>query len=299
MKKFLLISYILTILIFSNGCVFPDKLPDWKDLNQYTLEKFKFQQTSVNEFKSMCPEIEPYDFGNDIIIFTVEPQTIDKFSEINVGFRHKTFDWIEFILDKQVEANEFTALYGPPEYIDTKYSETLDYYNYDSFSIAVDKKNLFARSISIFAPSESTVKNKFENKWEENGKQRFFEVFPDLKPGITPERQFSGKYPELLPYMEGEFDLNLVYTLVEELGGAAHYYQRAVLRFENGLLVWIYLIPEAEEAGKIVNRIEETPKIEKLDDRFDFYIYDNFVLTVDRETKRVNNIGLVGFDRRF
>jgi len=299
MKKFLSVIYIFAIVFFSNGCVFPDKLPDLKEITQYSLSKLEFRKTTFDEFKSVCPKVQPYDLGDGVQIFTVEPAIPNKFGEINVGFRNKTLDWVEFVLDKQVEVNEFIAMYGLPKNIDTKYSESLDYYNYSGFSIAVDKKTLYASSVSVFAEDESALKDDLKNKRQEAGKDRFFDVFPGLRPGITTEREFAGKYPELLPYMEGEYDLNSVYTLVEELENAASYYQQAVLRFENGLLSWVYLVPEPEEAEKIIGRIKETPAIEKLSERSDFYIYENFVLTVDRETKRVNSIGLVSFDSRF
>lgn len=284
-------------MTLSSGYVFPDKLPQWRGLNTYSLEKMEFQKTTIKEFRTMCPDVEPYDIGNGILIFTVKPVNISDFSEVNVGFRNEVFDWVEFVLDKQFEVGEFTSVYGFPKHIDTKYSETLDYYNYDTFSVAVDKKYFLVRSISVFAQKMPGVKSH-QNETA-TGKIKFYEVFPGLKPGITTEREFSKHYPELLPYMEGEYDVNSVYTLVEELEGAEEYYQQAILRFEHGVLVWINLIPTYEESEELLKKYNNPITKEKLNERYDFYIYDNFVFTVDRHQKRVNSIGLVGVNNRF
>lgn len=299
MKRFFSIIYIFTIVILSSAHVFPDRLPDWKELNSYSPVKFEFQKTGLKEFKALCPGVEPYDIGNGIVIYTVKPENTNSFKEINVGFRNEILDWIEFALNQQVEADEFTALYGFPKYIDTKYSDTLDYYNYDNFSASVDKKYFFVRSISIFTQNEPTVKNNLRTKISESGEMKFFEVYPGLKPGVTTERDFAQKHPDLLPYMEGDFDTNATYTLVEELQGAENHYQKAVLRFEHGILAWINLIPTYEKATNMLDKFGKPNHIEKLDDYYDFYIYDNFIFTVHKEQKRVNTIGLIEFDNRF
>lgn len=299
MKKFFSIIYIFLIATFSTACVFPDRLPDWKEISSYSPEHFEFRKTTPEEFTAICPGTEPYAPDGEILIFTARPVNVNNFTEVNVGFRHKSLDWIEFVLNRQVEINDFITLYGFPEYIDTKYSETLDYYNYNNFSVSVDKKHLFARSISVFETSEQVIENNLQNENTGSGRKRFFEVFPGLKPGITTEREFSRAYPGLLPYMEGEFDLNSTYTLVEELKGAGHYYRKAILRFENGVLTWINLVPSDEEAINILKYLNKPKNTEKIDNRHDFYVFDNFILTVDNEQEKVNNIGLVNSDGRF
>ncbi|OGI01383.1 MAG: hypothetical protein A2Y25_02700 [Candidatus Melainabacteria bacterium GWF2_37_15] len=299
MKKIISIFYLFLILIFSSAYVFPDKLPDWKNASVYSPEKLKFQKTTLDEFKKLCPEVKSFDAEKNVSIITTQPYNLNDFNEINVGFRNKTLDWIEFVLSKQINVNEFITIYGFPKYIDTKYSTTLDYYNYDNYSVAVDKKSTNARSISFFTTQQSVINKTLRNKILDTPTQKFFETFPKLKPGLTVESEFTQSYPDLLPYMEGEFDVNSTYTMVEELEGASQFYQQAVLRFENGILTWISLVPTDAESSNILKTIKEPHEIEKIDDKYDFYIYENFVLTVNKKHKKVSNIGLINFDKRF
>ena len=299
MKKYLSIFYLFIIIIFSSAYVFPDKLPDWKNASVYSPEKLKFQKTTLNEFKKLCPDAKTFDAEGNVSIITTQPDNLSDFNEINVGFRNKTLDWLEFVLSKQVNMNEFINIYGFPKYIDTKYSTTLDYYNYNNYSIAVDKKSKNARSISFFTTPQLAVNKTLRTKILETPQKKFFELFPKLKPGVTVESEFAQSYPALLPYMEGESDVTSTYTLTEELQGISQFYKQAVLRFENGILTWINLVPTDAESVDILKTITDPHKVEKIDDKYDFYIYENFILTVNKKHKKVSNIGLINFDKRF
>lgn len=297
MKKFFSILYIFLVLILSSAFNFPDNLPDWKEIPSYTTEKLHLQKTTLKEFNKLASEVQPYKLANEIQIFTLKPETIGEFKEVNVGFRSQTLDWLEFIFDKQIELNEFVNIYGLPNYIEKQYSETLDYYNYDSFSLAVDKNHNYVMSVSIF--STSLDKSNLQDKVSMDSRTRFFDIFPKLRPGVTTEREFAQNYPDLLPYMEEEFDLNSLYTLTDELKGAMSLYHSAVLRFENGLLTWINLTPADQDLETMLKELNSRYNIEKISATHDFYIFDNFILTVDREQKTVNNIGIVNYDKRF
>ncbi len=295
MKKFLSVIYFSLVMVFCCSYAFPDKLPDWQDINSYLPDELGFQKSTVDDFLELCPGVEVYNIDKEIKIISTNPKKTDVFREVNVGFRNGTLDWMEFMLNKEIEMSEIITLYGFPRFIDSEYSDELDYYNYDIFNIAANKDHTFAKSITIFDISSSA----YEKELAEAKKNLFFEVFPGIRPGMTTEDEFLEDYPDLLPYMEEEFDTNTSYTLVDELNGAKYHYKKAVFKFENGLLSWINLIPVNSDLNNMLSKVKASPEIEKLDENYDFYTFDNFVLVVSRKYKKVNSIGIVSYDERF
>lgn len=295
MKKFSNLFFLFLIFIFCCSYTFPDKVPDWKNINTYLPSKLEFKKSTVEDFLEICPGAEIYNLENDIKIISSIPDEPNIFREVNAGFRNGTLDWLEFILNKEIQMSEVITLYGFPRFIDSEYSDEIDYYNYDNFNVSTDKDHAIAKSITIFDITDSA----YYSKLAESEQNKFFEVFSWLKPGFTSEETFLQEYPDLLPYMERDFDVNTSYTLVEELGGAKHNYKKAVIRFENGLLSWINLVPVNPELNAILKKTKSEPKIEKLNKDYDFYTFDNFVLVVSRKYKRINSIGIVNYDDRF
>lgn len=290
--------FLSLILIFSCSYTFPDKLPDWKEINLYIPEKLEFQKTTIDEFKKLSPNAKLEELGNEIVLLRTTPQKTDIFSEINIGFRHGVLDWVEFLMNKNVEMNEFVSVYGFPKYIDIKYSDTLDYYTYEKFNISTDKRHIFARSINLFGVSGAAYEKNIDEEITDSN-IKFFDVFPCLEQGVTTEREFLNNYPDLLPYMEGEFDTNSIYTLREELEGAGSLYQQVLIKFENGILSWINLVPNNFQLKKMLHKINEPYKVEKVDKDFDFYVFDNFIFVVDKKQNKINSVGLINIDKRF
>lgn len=299
MQNFLSKIYLVLVLIFCCSYIFPDKTPDWKSVNTYLPRKLEFHKSAVEDFLEVCPGAEVYNLDDEIKIISTTPEKTVVFQEVNAGFRNNTLDWLEFVLNKEIEMSEIITVYGFPRFIDSEYSDELDYYNYDTFNVSTNKDHTLAKSITVFNVAETAYKHAKNINTTDSEKSKFFEVFAGLRPGFTTEEEFLKKYPDLLPYMEEDFDVNTSYTLIDELGGAKYFYKRAVLRFENGLLSWINLIPVNPELQTFLNNIKEKPKVENLDEDYDFYTFNNFILVVSKKYKKVNSIGIVHYDKRF
>lgn len=297
MNKIFCIAYLLIFLVFSCAYKFPDKTPEWESINSYIPEKLEFQKTSLDEAKVLMPGVTVNNLDANIDLIRTTPENGELFSEINVGFRNKTLDWIEFVLNQKIEMKKIVDSYGLPGTINTDYSKVMDYYNYENFNVSTDKSHQTARSITVF-----NVSQKQEKKVKTDNLEKtvcLFDKFPNLKPGITTEAGFKNDYPDLLPYMEDDFDVNSCYTLIEELDESQKAYKKAFVKFENGLLSWIGLIPVDNDLQKMLNKINETYKIEKINEDYDFYTFRNFILVVNRQTKKINQIGLINYDKRF
>jgi len=300
-KKIFLILFLLLIVILNSGCLFPDKLPELNKLKVYSPEKFEYGQTTLEKFKKSLEKIPESDiqiYTDGIAIIKLKPSTSDIYSLIRVGFKNNMLDWIEFNLAHNTKIAKFINLYGKPTDIDTKSSKDLDYYNYEFFNISADKNNKNVKSITYFSKDPFIATNEISEKVDipAKNKKKFFEKFSNIEPGITTESDFSKEYPDLIPYEEDNSETNSIYVLSNELGDARYYYDKAVLKFESGLLTWINLIPRNLPLAECLKIIKKQYKKETVDYVYELYDFSSFVLIVDKKTKMVKSIGLFSND---
>jgi len=296
-KKVFFILFILILVIVNSGCVFPDKLPDLKKLKAYSPEKLDYAQTTLDKFKKSCTKIPDSDievYTDGVAIIKLKPAETDTYNLIRVGFNNHKLDWIEFSLAPVVKISKLVSLYGNPTDIDTQYSKDLDYFNYNFFNISADKITKNAKSITYFnkSPFTLTAANSKKPDIPANKKKKFFEKFENIEPGITTESDFATEYPDLIPYIDDKTETNSIYVLSDELGESAYYYDKAVLKFESGLLTWINLIPKKLPIAECLKTIKKPYKKENIDTAYELYDFSNYILIVDKKSKMVKSIGL-------
>lgn len=287
-----LMVLLATISVLSSGYIFADNLPEWKNIHDYKLNKYQFQKTKYEDFSKAYSGAKTYTIDKNTKILSIKLDNNDIYSGINVGFTKNVMDWLEFTFSTNMEIRDLITIYGQPQSIDSKQNKTYDYYNYDTFNIAVDKRHIFAKSISFFDVKQGSVAQNLRSKIDPVPAKKFFELFPNLKPGVSIESQFTQNYPDQLPYMEGEFEVVATYTLTDELQEAIRFYDKVELRFENGLLSWINLFPNETEAKNLYKKISTPYKVEKLDKKLEFYVFDKYIYTIDKTHKKVISIGL-------
>ncbi|OGH99186.1 MAG: hypothetical protein A2104_08550 [Candidatus Melainabacteria bacterium GWF2_32_7] len=291
-KKLQIIVLLIAVVLVS-ACKFPDNVLDWHNIAGYKLDKLKFGITTVDDFIKLTPDAKPESIDKSIIIINTEPTSNDIYKRIRVGFRDKKLDWIDFGIANKIEMSKIIDLYGKPRNINSNYSKTLDYYDYDFFNIATDKKHTSAKSINIFdipdlKNHKLTVINGIPSL-KDLGKTNFL----NLKPGITLEIDFQAKYPDLEAFKKDKFDKISIYTLDNELGKAKTYYKKVIVVFNSGLLSWINLIPQSLTLQEALKLYGSNYKIEPMNSKYVFYNYTDFVLLVDKAQKKVKNIGIV------
>lgn len=300
-KKILLTVFLLLIAVLNSACVFPDRLPDLKKLKTYSPQKIEYGKTTLQEFKKntgMIPDSDIEVYTDGVTIIKLKPADNDNYNLIRAGFKNDKLDWIEFNLVHKVEMTKLINIYGKSTDINSTYSTDLDYYNYDFFNIASDKNRKFAKSITYFGKSSvSFVDNKVERAdIPVSRKKRFFEQFALLEPGITTESDFSSHYPDLIPYIDEKSETTSIYVMTDELEGSRYYYDKAIMKFENGLLTWINLIPRSLPLNDCLKSIKTPYKKENVDTAYDLYDFSKFILIVDKKSKTVKSIGLFSRD---
>jgi len=301
LKKIFTVIILLLTAVLTTGYIFPDNLPELKKLKNYSPSKLEYGKTTVIEFKKITPKIPDSNvaiYTDGISIIKFKPLSSDVYSSIRVGFKSNKLDWLEFNLAHDIHISKLLTIYGNPTDINKTANKNLDYYNYNFFNISVDKNNKFVKSITYFAkPSDVLTKTSLKKaNTSINQKKKFFEKFPNLEPGVTTEIDFSNENPGLIPYTDDQIETNSVYVLEDELGTSGYYYEKAILKFENGLLTWINLIPNNLPLADCLKTIKIPYKKEAVDSTYDLYDFSKFMLVVDKKTKMVKSIGVFSKD---
>jgi hypothetical protein len=308
--KFVINFVALCMLaIMNSACIFPDQLPKLKELKTYSPQKLEYGKTSFAEFQKLTSKIPAENLellAGGLTIVKTSPNPKSTYKLVRVAFKDDKLDWQEFSLSRNIHIAKFTAFYGKPDSIDTTYNKVLDYYNYNFFNISVDKKTKFTKTITFFAKppvnksgliSVKTVTNTANKisqvpKQVMNGKKRFYEKFPYVVPGIMTESDFTGRYPNLEVYHEDKDEISNYYVMQTELAESGYYYDRAILKFENGLLTWVNLIPKNLPLSECLKYIKTPYKKEAINTNYDLYDFSGFIMVVDKKTFYVQSIGI-------
>lgn len=304
MKNSKIISFFLflvLVMVLNTGCIFPDTLPKLKELKAYSPTKIEYGKTTLEDFKKLISKLSTSDtevYQDGLTIIKTQPASSNTYNLIRIGFKDDKLDWTEFNLARNIKINKFTEFYGKPANIDTTYDPNLDYYNYNFFNISADKTTKYAKTITFFGknqPAQTVKKPPTASAKKEisyTKKMKFYQKFPNIIPGITMESDFLQTYPNLQAYNEDKNGTANVYVFSDELGEAGYYYDKAVLKFQNGLLVWVNLIPKNLPLSECLKILKISYKKESVNTDYDLYDFTGFILIVDKKTNLVQSIGI-------
>lgn len=291
LKSFLISSFMAFIVFLNTACTFPDKLPDWENLFDYKPDKLKFGITTAEEFSTITKFYEPEKIS-EYIIFTTHPADQNVFKEIRVGFRNKKLDWIEYTLKDKIELSKIQTIYGIPQNINSEYSNVFDYYDYFFFNVATGKDHKYAQNFTFFEIPEIATEIKNIAKQIPDWKKLNDMILLDLKIGSTTEADFKAKYPALSEFVKETQPSTSVYTIRKTLDKPLALYNKIELVFHSGLLECISLTPRNMLLDNFLKTYKNDYKIENINDKYAFYEFKNFAVLVDKENKKIANIGL-------
>lgn len=299
-KNAFIILFLLITTVLNCSCIFPDNLPVLKNLKAYAPQKLEYGKMNLEDFKKLVSKISPSDiemFTDGITVIKTTPQGNTPYSLIRVGFKDDKLDWIEFNLARNINISKFISVYGTPKTTDTTYNKDADYLNYDFFNISSGKTDKLAKSITYFGKQTLPITKDNQKKSvkiavSSKNKKKFFEKFPNIQPGITIEADFLSENPNLISSSDKNKETESVYVLSDELGEAQYYYDKAILKFENGLLTWVNLIPKSLPVADCLKIIKTPYKKENINSLYELYDFSKFILVVDKKTKSVKSIGL-------
>ncbi|MEI7473314.1 MAG: hypothetical protein WCK67_00915 [bacterium] len=281
MKKYRFLPFFF-LLVLILGCKFPDNVPQLYELEKYRLEKINFGKTTVKEFELLTKFKAPPPSGQNIVFNTSGES---EFQKIRVGFVNNKMDWIEFDFLNNISKADMIRLYGNPNGINTQYSRDFDYYEYGNFSFSAPKGEEYFVNLNLFGLPYQSLKNKATFLKSDNVR-----INPEnIEVGKTVESDFRLLYPAIEPYSsqlnnsEYRISGNLILTpSVKQL----------YLKFSGGLLSWAGITPfTSVRSDNIIALKGQQFSVEKKQ-KYDFYIYNNVIVTASKD-KKVINIGIL------
>jgi len=293
MKKSLLVFVALVATILNCAYNFPEKLPAPLDIDTYTFEKVKFGQTSVNEFAYLAPNYAMPKVEGKYTIYT-ENNLDNVYKSLRAGFKEGFLDWVELEFAVPQSMSKFKQMYGEPDSLNSEHSDKFNYHEYKYFNVITDKNNVIVFGVTLYDESDfnksiADVVAKMPNLTELNSIKEFI-------PGKLMETDFLSNYPKFPAVIDKNNPEVKTYIVPEKYLKHHNLYSSVELIFSNGLLSFVNLKPRKLgifDIQKIYGETKENPS--KKENIF-YKEYFNFVVTFDKATNNVLNIGIIGVD---
>lgn len=293
MKKSFVLLFALIISLLNSAYSFPEKLPTPLDIDTYTFEKIKFGQTSVNEFAYLAPNYAmPKVEGKYTIYKEIDLDNVYK--SLRAGFKEGFLDWIELEFAVPQSMAKFKQNYGEPDSLNQEHSDKFNYHDYKYFNVVTDKNNVIVFGVTLYGESDfnksiADVVAKIPDLTGLNAIKEFI-------PGKLMETDFLSSYPNFPSVIDTNNPEVKTYSVPEKYLKHNNLYSSVELIFSNGLLSFVNLKPRKLgifDIQKIYGETKETPS--KKENIF-YKEYFNFVITFDKATNNVLNIGIIGAD---
>ena len=288
MKKIFSILLVMVLYVFYCGYKFPDNIPKPYEINTYYLDKLFFGQTSIVEFQCLAPDYEHPTTEGVYTIFE-EYKLNNDYKSLRIGFKSGFLDFLELDFAVPQSWSKFKYIYGNPISVNTDYSKKFNYHDYGFFNALTDKNNVSVFSITIFGVSGfSQDLDKFMKKLPN---YKNFNFINEFIPGKYQESEFKQSYPNML--LKDESTANHEYYMDKKYMVSNPYYSEVSLLFQNGILTFVNLKPKNLiylDITKIYGMGKQLSTSKKGSIMYD---YNNFVITVDKQSKKVTDVGIV------
>jgi len=291
MRHFIVTLVCFIFCIFNCAYNFPEKLPAPFDFDTYTFEKIKFGQTSVNEFAYLAPNFPKPEVEGVYTIYK-EIDLNNTYKSLRAGFKDNFLDWVELEFHVPQSMAKFKQNYGNPSSVNTGYSNKFNYQDYGYFNLVTDKKNVVVFGITLYG--ESDFNQDIANVVAQLPDNKNYNSIKEFIPGRLSENDFTAKYPKFISVVTTDeavkrFSVPAKYLKHDKL------YSSADLVFTNGLLSFVNLKPRhmsIVDIKQIYGDAKESQSQTRKN--ISYREYPNFVVTYDKDTNKVLNVGIIG-----
>ncbi len=290
-KKILLLPILLLLITFNTAHKFADKLPDWKNLMEYSLKNFKFGETSTREFSQKCKVKKITQVDEEESFIKIKPLKSNTYKMVRAGFAHKKLDWLEFTFRIKPALADFVALYGEPEGINTVHSNYFDYYSYRFFNLCVDKNHEYVENINFFEIPTAQEKAVIIDNHVELWKNILNNDLKKLQPGKTSQKAISDNFHNLSLVKENTKAKLKIYNLKDYETLNRSYLKKIELGFKDNVLNWVAFYPINLDIRIFLKKYNKNYKYEQVSKKYDFYEYDDFILFVNKKKFNIISAG--------
>ena len=283
--------FILIFIVFINcAYCFPEKLPAPLDFDTYTFDRVKFGQTSVGEFSYIAPGYAKPEVEGVYTIFS-EKNLNNSYKAARIGFKDNFLDWIELEFAVPQSITIFKKNYGEPKLVNKEYSNKFNYLDYGFFNVVTDKNNAVCYAITLYG--ESDFNPSIKNVVDKIPSYKALNSLSDLEPGKMMENDFKTLYSGFLPTKNNTENARNTYSIPKKYLKHNNYYSAIDLVFSNGMLSFINLKPKNMNIHDVKEIYGEGKILDNTIGKAGIKEYPNFIITYDKETNRVLNIGII------
>ncbi len=290
-KQVLFLLTMLLLLVFNTAHKFADELPDWTNLLEYSLKNFEFGKTTAKKFSQKCKVKKRTQVDEEQSFIKIKPIKSNTYKMVRAGFMHDKLDWLEFTLRLKPALSDFVALYGEPEEINTNHSNYFDYYNYRFFNLCVDKSHKYVENINFFESPTAQKKAVIIDNHVELWKNILNNDLKKLQPGRVTKQEVSDRFHNLSLAKEDKKAKLKIYNLKDYEALNRSFLKKIELGFKDNVLNWVAFYPINLDIRIFLKKYDKNYKYEQVNNKFDFYEYDDFILFVNKKTFKIISAG--------
>jgi len=288
-----ILYFLICLTLFLCAYKFPEKLPAPVDFDTYVFDRVKFGQTSVNEFAYVAPA---YDKPETEGVYTIysENDLDNIYKGLRAGFKNNYLDWIELEFAVPQSFTKMKQTYGEPKSNNTTYSNKFNYHDYGYFNLVTDKNNASVFAVTLYG--ESDFIPAIANAVSKLPDYKNFNFINTFIPGKFMEQNFKSEYPGFPVAATDDANAGVTYSVPKKYLKHNTYYSAVDFVFANGMLAFVNLVPRALSIMQIKQTYGQGTESKSKKSNIYFWEYPNFVVTFDKNTNKVLNIGIIGAD---
>lgn len=286
----------------NNAKVVNLKLPSWQNLSNGRVDKLVPGQTTKSSLKSLYPALKEVslptqasvknaldNFENNenfspAIYHISEGLENTDFKRVELFFNDNVLSWVDLVPKKLTLAQAVT-IFGNNYKVDSK-KENVDFYNFKNVILTVSKKSKIVLNIGLLGSINSSIRDALVSMEDLNSKP-----IKNIKVGSTTLNDFNKHFPGLVASRQKE--ANTLLVKVSE-GVSSKGYASVLFVFHNNKLTSVDFVPKMEiQIANIIKYYGNKYELDNKSDQYlEFYTFDNVIVSVYKDSKIVNSIGI-------
>lgn len=277
------------------------KLPKWKDLTSGKVDKLFPGLTKKSDLKVLLPKIKesslvsqyyPKDFwtaGDELndnlpTVYLIKKGLENSdYKSVELVFKNKILSWIDMV-PKKLSLDQALKAYGNKYKIDN--STNVDFYNFKNIVLTVSKKTRTVLNIGVLGSVNAPLRNILPPI-----KNLDTQGIKDLKIDITTKTQFNNLLPNLVAKRQAEANID-TYKVTEGISSTD--YDTVYFVFKKNKLTSVDVVPKKQlKISDIIKAYGKKYEVDNKSDKdLEYYTFKNVIVSVSKDTKIVNSMGL-------
>ncbi|MEW5821873.1 MAG: hypothetical protein AB1782_16890 [Cyanobacteriota bacterium] len=279
----------------NNADMLKIKIPALKELVLGKMDKFIPGQTKLSAVKNLYPAFKQLNSGMKVFnennendtsaIFRINAGlTGSEFKRIELIFNNDVLNWIDLV-PKKLTITTALTIFGKKYQIDNSNSN-IDFYNFKNIVLTVSKRDKIVLNIGLLGSINSNLREALVSWDDLNTKS-----INNIKLDVTTEKDLDKLFPGLVAQKQSEANID-IFKVTEGISSKG--YQTIFFVFKNKKLTSVDFIPDMElSISDVIKKYGSNYELDtKSDKDLDFYTFNKVIVSVLKDSKVVNSLGL-------